>query len=143
MTTANSLPVPASTSIQLDLKQIEHVVATSKGFAWGIILGLPTLGTLAAVSMSLPVFACLMVGCFLLATALVCYRAVATFTGKLLRLLVAARLVIITVLAGLLFCTSGSAWMGVVSATLLWLIADRLLGRRALRDLWKLTRPAS
>jgi hypothetical protein len=55
-------------------------------------------------------------------------------------LLVAARLVIVLVLGALLLCTSGSAWVPVASTLLLWLTADRLLGRRALYDLWKLTR---
>ena len=72
--------------------------------------------------------------------ALVCRQALVTFTGKALRLLVTARLVLILVVGALLFCTSGSAWVGVVSAVLLWLTADRLLGRRALYDLWKLVR---
>jgi len=62
----------------------------------------------------------------------------ATFTGKTLRLLVASRLVVVLVLGSLLFCATGSAWMCVVSATLLWLVADRLLGRRALFDLRRL-----
>jgi hypothetical protein len=53
---------------------------------------------------------------------------------------VAARLVLVGVVGCLLFLASGSTWSGVVSAVLLWLAADRLLGRRALHDLWKLTR---
>jgi hypothetical protein len=64
-------------------------------------------------------------------------------SAKTLRLLVTARLVIILVVGALLLCASGSAWVGVVSAVLLWLTADRLLARRALYDLWKLVRPRS
>lgn len=77
---------------------------------------------------------------FLLAVGLVGRRAVTTFVGHTLRLLVAARLVLILTLGALLSGISGSAWAGVVSAALLWLVADRLLGRRALYDLWKFTR---
>jgi hypothetical protein len=53
---------------------------------------------------------------------------------------VTGRLVLVLVVGALLFCTWGSAWVGVVSAVLLWLTADRLLGRRALCDLPKLVR---
>jgi hypothetical protein len=63
-----------------------------------------------------------------------------TFTGKTLRLLVTARLVVVLVVGALLFCAWGSAWVAIVSATLLWLVADRLLGRRALADLHKTVR---
>jgi hypothetical protein len=49
-----------------------------------------------------------MAGCFLLATALVCHRALIRFTSRTLRLLVAARLVLIVVLGALLFCATGS-----------------------------------
>jgi hypothetical protein len=91
----------------------------------------------ASLTAGLPLFAALMAASFLLAAALVCRKAVATFTAKALRLLVAARLVLVLVLGALLFCASGSAWVAVVSAVLLWLTADRLLGRRALYDLWK------
>jgi len=100
----------------------------------------PALGLLLSLAATLPLFAALMSACFLLATSLVCRKALVTFTSRTLRLLVTARLVIVLVLGALLFCTSGSAWVAVVSALLLWLTADRLLGRRALYDLWKLTR---
>src|SRR5947209_7634288 len=132
-------PTPASRA-PLSLDTLERRLARSSAFAWALIIGLPGLGVLASLSTGLPPFATLMAGCFLLATALVCRKALATFTGQALRLLVTARLVIVLVVGALLFCTSGSAWVGVVSAVLLWLTADRLLGRRALYDLWKLTR---
>lgn len=138
MTTATAAPAP--TSPQLDLQALERTVATSKLFAWCIIAGLPALGIVATLCLKLPLFASLMAGCFLLATALVCHKAVATFTGKTLRLLVTARLVIVLVLASLLFLTTGTVWTALVSTVLLWLVADRLMGRRALYDLWKLTR---
>jgi hypothetical protein len=96
------------------------------------------LGFLGALLAHLPLFAGLMAYVFLLAVALTCRRAIATFVGQTLRLLVAARLVVIATVGALLFCTSGSAWGAVVGAVLLWLVADRLLGRRALYDLWKL-----
>ncbi len=117
---------------------MERAIRTSTGFAWLIVAGLPLAGIVATLCLALPLFAALMAGCFLFATALVCHKAVATFTGRTLRLLVAARLVIVLVLATLLFLTSGCVWAGVVSSTVLWLVADRLMGRRALYDLWKL-----
>ena len=133
-------PTLASQAGSLDLDDLERRALQSKAVAWGLIAGLPTLGIAASLTVGVPPFAALMAGCFLLATALVCRKALVTFTGKTLRLLVTARLVIVLVVGALLFCTSGSAWVGVVSAVLLWLTADRLLGRRALYDLWKLTR---
>jgi hypothetical protein len=44
------------------------------------------------------------------------------------------------VLGGLLCGTAGAAHLAVVSAVVLWLAADRLLGRRALRDLCRAVR---
>jgi hypothetical protein len=140
MTTSSAAPVPTSNSGQLDLHALEKAISTSRLFAWLIIAGLPALGIAAALLLHLPLFACLMAGCFLLATGLVSHKAVATFTGKTLRLLVTARLVVVLVLASLLFMTTGTAWTALVSSVLLWLVADRLMGRRALYDLWKLTR---
>ena len=108
-----------------------------------LIVGLPSLGMLASLLFSLPLFSTLMSGCFLLATTLICRKAILTFTGATLRLLVTARMVLIFVLASTLFCTTGAAWVGLVSAVLLWLVSDRLLGRRALHDLWKSCRAKS
>jgi hypothetical protein len=139
MSQSNLLPsAPASQS--LDLDDFERRVRCSPAVACGLIFGLPVLGAVVALAAALPLFAALMCGAFLLATVLVCRKALATFTGRTLRLLVTARLVIVLVLGSLLFCTSGNAWVAVVSAVLVWLTADRLLGRRALHDLWKLTR---
>jgi hypothetical protein len=98
------------------------------------------LGVVATLYLHLPLLACAMAGCFLLATGLVCHKAISTFTGKTLRLLVTARLVVVLVLAALLFMTTGTIWTALVSTILLWLVADRLMGRRALYDLWKFTR---
>jgi hypothetical protein len=140
MSTTTSVPAADPQSGPIDLHAIEHAVSTSKTFAWALVLGLPILGLIAALLLALPLFAALLAGSFLLATALVSHKAISTFTGKALRLLVTARLVLILVLGALLFFTSGSAWMAIVSAVLLWLTADRLLGRRALYDLWKLSR---
>jgi hypothetical protein len=137
---SQALAAPAG---PLDLDGLERRALRSRAVAWGLIAGLPALGIAASLTAGVPLFAALMAGCFLLAAALVCRRALVTFTGKTLRLLVTARLVLVLVVGALLFCTSGSAWVAVVSAVLLWLTADRLLGRRALYDLWKLTRPRS
>ena len=131
---------PSTPAGSLDLDDLEHRVLKSKVVAWGLIAGLPTLGIAASLTAGVPLFAALMAGCFLLATALVCRKALATFTGKALRLLVSARMVFLLVLGGLLFCTGGAAWVALVGAALLWLCADRLLGRRALFDLWRRTR---
>ncbi len=130
----------AAPSQPLNLDDLERRVQRSPVVACGLIFGLPVLGVLAALAAALPLFAALMAGSFLFAIALVCRKALNTFTGRTLRLLVTARLVIVLVLGALLLCASGSAWVGVVSALLLWLTADRLLGRRALYDLWKLSR---
>ncbi len=133
-------PTPTSPVGALDLDDLERLALKSRAVACALIAGLPGVGILASFFTGLPLFASLMAGCFLLATALVARKALVTFTGKTLRLLVTARLVIIVVLGSLLFCTSGSGWAAVVSATLLWLVADRLLGRRALADLHKTVR---
>jgi hypothetical protein len=101
---------------------------------------LPALGLLAALFAALPLFAVLMAGCFLLATALPCRKAVATFTRQALRLLVTARVVLVVVPGGLPCGTAGAPHLAVVSAVVLWLAADRLLGRRALRDLYRAVR---
>ena len=126
---------PATTTGPLDLDDLERRALRSPAVARGLIAGLPALGALASLVAGLPVFAALMAGSFLLATALVGRKALVTFTGQTLRLLVTARLVVVLVVGALLFCAWGSAWVAIVSATLLWLVADRLLGRRALRDL--------
>jgi hypothetical protein len=141
-----SSPAPAGHAAQAAPAQppaaadLGRSVARSKAFAWCVLGGLPALGLLASVAAGLPLFAAFMACCFLLATALAGYRALATFTAQTLRLLVTARLVIVLVVAALLFGVSGHAWVGVISAVLLWLTADRLLGRRALYDLWKAVR---
>jgi hypothetical protein len=131
-----AVPAPAP----FDLDQLEQRALRSPVVAWLVIAGLPALGIVASLYARMPLFAALMAGCFLLATALVCHKALVTFAGRTLRLLVAARLVLVLVLGALLFCTQGSAWTAVASALLLWLTADRVLGRRALYDLWKLVR---
>jgi hypothetical protein len=107
--------------------------------AWCLLAGLPALGLLAALVAALPLFAGLMAGCFLLATALTCQRAITTFVGQALRLLVTARPVLVIVLGGLLCGTTGAVHLVVVSAVVLWLAADRLLGR-PLRDLYRAVR---
>lgn len=142
MTSATTASVPASNapSNQLDLQALEEAISTSVPFGWAVALGLPSLGVIAAFWVQLPLFATLLAGGFLFATGLTIHRAVTTFVGKTLRLLVMARLAIMTVLASLLLITTGAVWMTLVSATLIWLVADRLMGRRALYDLWKLTR---
>ena len=142
MTTATDVPPTtlAPDSGGLDLVALETAVRTSTTFACMIIPGLPLAGIIAACPLNMPPFAALMSGCFLFATGLTCHRAVAAFAGKSLRLLVAARLVIVLVLASLLVVSTGSAWAGLVSGLLTWLVADRLLGRAALRDLWRMTR---
>jgi hypothetical protein len=132
-----------STSAQptgFDLDQFERDIQRSPTLAGIIVFGLPALGGTLSLLAGLPLFGALMSGCFLFAAGLVCRRAITTFTSKTLRMLVAARLVIVMVLSALLFCTTGNAWVTVVSGSLVWLVTDRLLGRRALYDLYKLTR---
>jgi hypothetical protein len=100
---------PALEAEPLGLDDLERRLARSQALARCLIAGLPTLGALAAVFFGLPLFAALMAGCFLLATALTCRQALATFAGKTLRLLVTARLVVVLVVGALLFCAWGSA----------------------------------
>lgn len=123
------------------IEQLQRWLLRSPTVSRVLIIGAPLLGMLASLTMHLPLFSTLMSGCFLFAATLTCRKAILTFTGATLRLLVMARVVLVLVLAALLFCTTGAAWMGLVSALLLWLISDRLLGRRALHDLFKLCRP--
>ena len=120
------------------VEQAQRWLLHSPAVAGVVIVGLPVLGMLSSL-LRLALFATLMAGAFLLAAALLCRRAILTFAGTALRLLVLARLVL--VLAALLFCATGAAWMALVSALLVWLVTDRLLGRRALHDLWKGSRP--
>jgi hypothetical protein len=122
------------------IEQLTNWSLRSPGVARVLTIGLPSLGMVASLFFGVPLFCTLMAGCFLLATTLMCRRAILTFAGITLRLLVMARVVLIFVLAALLFCSTGTAWMGLVSAVLLWLVSDRLLGRRALHDLYKLCR---
>jgi hypothetical protein len=133
--------VPAVPS-GLDLASLERGIATSPFLAKVIVVGLPLLGILAALWLHVPLFTSLVAGSFLFGAALSLHKALATFTGRLLRLLVVARLVFALVVGVLLLYTSGSVWASLVSSTLLWLVTDRLLGRRALRDLWKATQRA-
>lgn len=133
----------ATPTTPLSLVNLEQQIARSTTLAWCLIAGLPLLGITAPLFAGLPLFATMMTGSFLLAIALMGHRAMATFTGKALRLLVTARLMIVLVLGAVFFCTSGITWTAVVSAVVLWLTADRLLGRRALHDLWKLSRQGS
>ena len=122
------------------VEQFQNWLLRSRTASRLLIVGLPALGMLASLSFALPLFGTLMAGCFLLATTLVCRRAILTFTGASLRLLVMGRMVLLFVVGAMLFCTTGAAWMCLVSAVLLWLVSDRLLGRRALRDLSELCR---
>lgn len=135
----SDLYTPNGTSTTLNLDDFEQRIQKSPVVAVAIIVGLPLMGIVAVIMARLPLFAAMMAGGFLCPTALVCHKAMARFTGRTLRLLVAARLVLVLALAMLLFGTSGNAWVAVVSALLLWLTADRLLGRRGLYDLWKLS----
>lgn len=133
-------PIPAPSFRSVTLDDLERNLTRSPTVARCLIVGLPTIGILASLVFGLPLFATLMGGSFLLATALVARKALVRFTGRTLRLLVAARLMIVLVMGALLFCTSGSAWVSIVSALLLWLVSDRLLGRNALDDLGKVVR---
>src|SRR5204862_5011538 len=90
--TAHPSPhAPALGAEPLGLDDFERRLARSKALARFLIAGLPTLGALASVFWGLPLFAALMAAAFLLATALTCRKALVTFTGKTLRLLVTAR----------------------------------------------------
>ena len=75
------------------------------------------------------------------AVALNYRKAMIGATGRTVRFLIAVRRpIVVLVVAGLLFSASGAVWTGIVSALLIWLTAERLLGRHAFIDLGKLTR---
>ncbi len=133
-------PDPALPMAVPDLATVVHRLVNSRPVAWSVLGGLPALGLAATLVAGLPLFAGLMAGTLLLAAALTCRLALLSLVGQALRVLVAARLVIVLVVGALLFGTAGGAWVVVVSALLLWLTTDRLLGRQALADLWRLCR---
>src|SRR5262245_19487665 len=110
MTTPTAAPEPthAPEPGGLDLDALEGAIRSSTLFAWLIIAGLPLAGLAAALWLNLPTFACLMSGAFLLAAGLTCHRGIAACTGKVVRLLVTARLVIVLVLASLLLVATGA-----------------------------------
>ena len=92
------------------VEQAQRWLLHSPAVAGVLIVGLPVLGMLSSLFLRLPLIATCMAGAFLLATTLLCRRAILTFAGTALRLLVLARLVLVLVLAGLLFCATGAAW---------------------------------
>jgi hypothetical protein len=127
-------PEPASAAAAPEGSLIERL-AVSKQAAGCLVTALPLVGLLLTLLVGLPVFAALLCGCLLLAVAVICQQALVACTSPRLRLLVSARLVLLLVVAALLFCISGSLWMATVSALLLWLSSDRLLGPRTLLEL--------
>lgn len=127
----------ASQPAQINLDELGDRATVSTSIAKVIVAGLPMLGLVAALFCGLPLFAAFMTGTFLMGTAVLCRKALTTFTGDVLRLLVTARFTIVLVVGALFFATHVAAWMAIVSGVLLWLAADRLLGRRALHQLWK------
>lgn len=127
----------ASQSSQVDVDELERQIVVSPVLAKLIVAGLPVLGLFAALFHGLSAFAALVTSGFLCATVLVCRRALVTFTGEVLSLLVAARGVILIAVGLLLVVSSGASWKCVVAGLLIWLVADRLLGRLALRQLWR------
>ena len=133
-TPPSATPQPPHNSSPADVGLLERL-ALSKRAAGCVITFLPLAGLLTSLFFGLPVFAALMAGCLLLAAALTCGQAVVACTGQALRLLVSARLVLLLVLAALLFCATGSLWAALVSALLLWLCCERLLGRHTLHEM--------
>src|SRR4051794_32953851 len=129
MSRAELYPTDAAPAVPCNLTDLERRALRSPAVARAVTVGLPALGLAASLIAGLPLFAAFMMASFLLATTLVCRTALVTFTGATLRLLVASRLVVVLVLGALLACASGGAWAAVVGAVLLWLCADRLLGR--------------
>ena len=98
-----NLCLSATQAVQtLSLDDLERQATRSPTIARCLIVGLPSLGIVASLFFGLPLFAALMAGSFLLSTALICRKALVKLTGRTLRLLVAARLVIILVLGALL-----------------------------------------
>ncbi len=102
--------------VSFDLDNLERTLARSTTFALYVILGLPSVGVLFSLVIGLPFFAGLMAGTFLFAIGLTCHRALATFTGRALRLLVTARLALILVLAALLSVVADAQRRGAARA---------------------------
>lgn len=127
----------ASSSSQVDFDELEQQALLSTAVAKVIVAGLPIVGLIAVFFHGMSLLASLMSGAFLFGAVMICRRALVTFTGDVLRLLVAARFAIMIVVGALLVVTSGAHWTAFVSGVLAWLAADRLLGRRALHQLWK------
>jgi hypothetical protein len=136
---ATAAPRPAlPTARQMD--ELERHLNRSPAVAWGVIAGLPVVGVVTSLFFGLSPFAALLTGSFLLATSFVLVRAMVRFTSQVMRLLVAARLVVALLVGALLFWADGNAWAALVSAVLFWLVADRLLGRIALNGMTQLRR---
>ena len=113
-------------------------MTTSPAAALAVALGLTALVFVAALTAGLPLLGSTFTSGLTLVALFLFGRALVAFTGKLLRLLVLARAAVLLAVGLLLFVSTGAAWVGVVSALLLWLAADRLLGGCALRDLeWR------
>ena len=127
----------SSQQTALAIDNLEKRLSRNRTVAWAVVVGLPVMGALASLAGGLPLFAGLMAGFFLVAASLVITRAVTRFVSQTLRLLVSARMVVTLVVAALLLAIGGAPWMAVVSAVLVWLVADRLLGRQALTELGK------
>lgn len=111
---------------------------TSTVLARVVVVGLPLLSVFAAVTAEVTWLAVLLTAGFLGAAVIVCGRAALTFAGQTLRLLLAARLAIAVVIVAVLFATHGFPHDMIVSGAMSWLVADRLVGGRALVDLWRL-----
>ena len=114
-TLATSQPEPVVPS-GFDLAALEESIATSPVLAKVIVFGLPLLGMLA----TLPGRASVRFAGrrqFPVRHALCVHKALATFTGRLSGRLVAARLVFILALGGLLLGTTGTCWISVIRAT--------------------------
>lgn len=115
-----------------------NTLLTSRAVARSVVVGMPMLGLIAAASVASTGLAMLLMAGFIAATAIVCTKALVTFTGRTLRLLLAARFAIVVTVVSLLFATAGVPHNCLVNGILAWLVADRLMGGRALLDLWRL-----
>ncbi len=124
-------------SASSDFSQAEDALLHSPRTNLITALGLPLLGILFTATIGLPAYVIMFASGFLMATGMIAVRAIVTFVGKTLKLLVACRLVIVGILGALLMCVTAPLWPILISAVVLWLVAEKLLGKRALLGLWK------
>jgi hypothetical protein len=138
---ANDTPVGVAVRAQaFSLPVVENadrMMSTNKKLAWALALVLPAVCMAAALFVLLPVVGALFGLVFLTTAFLNAYRGIKRFTGKTLRLLVSGRVAVVATTAVLILGGGFGVSYMVTACAVVWLVADRLLGRLALARLEK------